>query len=78
MIDFPIRLEAIAAAARAWLGDEDEVVILGADTRAKVQAAIAAFCEAERLTVERMDWMSGTGSIPQQRIVGEWRDVGDD
>ena len=73
MIDLPIRPEARQAAIDAV----ERLYEPGgaSSTEADVDAAIAAFCEAERLTAERRfatyDVWYGP-SDPQQRLVGEW------
>ena len=55
-----IRPEAVEAAKKAY----------ALPTSSRMEAAIAAFCEAEGLTV-----MLRTGSVPQRRLVGRWHDV---
>jgi hypothetical protein len=74
MTDLPIRPEAITAVEKAV----ERKYKGGSPTmHDNCVAAIAAFCEAEGLKVERMDWIAGTGSIPQRRLVSAWRDIED-
>lgn len=79
MSEIPIRPEAVGAAAKAFTGNYGT-------HRDHTRAAIAAFCEAEGLTVETREepMFLATADIPyasmlkEQRLVGPWREVKDD
>lgn len=70
MPEMEIRTEAIDVALTAALDyapEQDE-------GPAAMKAAIMAFCEFERLEVQRERVAIGAGGMMRSRIVGPWRD----
>ncbi len=67
--DLPIRAEAVEAAITAFGAHLPSMDTGG--FRGTMRAAIAAFCEAEGLTVEK----SVVVNPRQRRLVGKWREV---
>jgi len=77
MTDLPIRPEAIEAAAKAMdsgIRFEDHIRPIKEAILASTEAAIAAFCEAEGLTVERI-LVNHNPTEHRERLVGDWHNV---
>jgi hypothetical protein len=79
MTDLLIRPEALEIAVTAFKrGGSESEASFRERMEEKVGESIAAFCEAEGLTVERMDRNPNNPAedwIPEQRLVGPWREV---